>query len=218
MDTAIKICGLVHPEHAIAAVDAGADMLGLMFAPSRRQLRPEQAADLAKAVRAYEDNAGSIKQVRLVGVFVNEDVDRIATIAHWCCLDAIQLSGDEDVSILDSLPPQYTIVKAIRLIDTAVEHHWLATNRPVQFLVDAHVVGSYGGTGVVADWEQAAQLAQQHEIILAGGLTSANVGNAVQSVRPWGVDVSSGVESNGTKDTAKIRAFVTAVRTMSELI
>ena len=215
MDIAIKICGLSRPEHAIAAVEAGADMLGLMFAPSRRQVSPEQANAVTEAVRLYQHRIGSVKQVSFVGVFVNEDVGQMANIAQQCGLDSIQLSGDEDVSILDHLPSQYNIIKAIRLTDTTAERQWLTANKPIRLLVDAHVSGSYGGTGVVADWDKAASVAQQHEIILAGGLSSTNIAEAVQAVHPWGVDVSSGVESNGIKDAEKIRSFIAAVRTVS---
>lgn len=216
LDIAIKICGLSTSEHAIVAVESGADMLGLVFAPSRRQVSPKQAAALTEAVRNYQRQMGIEKQASFVGVFVNEDAAHMASIADYCGLDSIQLSGDEDTSIVDRLPSQYDIIKAIRLTDAATEHQWLTANKPVRLLVDAHVAGSYGGAGVIADWDKAAIVAQQHEILLAGGLSSTNVAEAVQAIRPWGVDVSSGVESNGIKDAAKIRSFVAAVRTMSE--
>ncbi|MEM8534167.1 MAG: phosphoribosylanthranilate isomerase [Chloroflexota bacterium] len=215
LDIAIKICGLSTSAHAIAAVEAGVDMIGLMFAPSRRQVSPKQAAMLTEAVRSYQRHMSVEKRVSFVGVFVNEDVAHMASIADYCGLDSIQLSGDEDVSIVGRLPNQYDVIKAIRLTDAVTERQWLTIDRQVRFLVDAHVANSYGGSGVTADWAKAAIVAQQHEILLAGGLSSTNVAEAVRVVHPWGVDVSSGVESNGIKDAAKIRSFVATARTMS---
>jgi phosphoribosylanthranilate isomerase len=204
----VKICGLRHVEHALAAVEAGADLLGFIFAPSRRQVQPEEVVEIAGAVRS----APAARRVGLVGVFVNESPERMSVIARACDLDALQLSGDEDYSILERLPGR-TVIKTVRLDDTPQEHGWLSAAAPAALLhVDAHVPGSYGGAGVVADWERAALLARQRPILLAGGLTPDNVGAAVSRVKPWGVDVSSGVETDGVKDTAKIRAFVAAAQ------
>jgi phosphoribosylanthranilate isomerase len=205
--TIVKICGLRRIEHALVAVEAGADLLGFIFAPSRRQVQPDEVAEIARAVRAAAD-----RRVGLVGVFVNETPERMSAIASTCDLDAIQLSGDEERPILDRLPGRM-VIKAIRLDDTPQEREWLSATAPgPHLLVDAHVSGSYGGAGVVADWERTALLSRQRPIILAGGLTPDNVAAAIDQVRPWGVDVSSGVETGGVKDSAKIRAFVAAAR------
>jgi phosphoribosylanthranilate isomerase len=207
--TLIKICGLRTIEHALAAADAGADMLGLNFAASRRQISPEQAAAIAAAVRAKLHT----QQVSIVGLFVNEAPERILAIAHQCGLDAIQLSGDETCEVTSCLPG-IALLKAIRLAGAPNEDGWLqAPPAPnVRLLVDAHAPGSYGGSGMLANWNRAAELASQRPIMLAGGLTPENVAVAIQQVRPWGVDVSSGVETDGIKDVAKIRAFVAAAR------
>jgi phosphoribosylanthranilate isomerase len=208
--TVVKICGLRTVEHALAAVEAGADMLGFIFAPSRRQIGPQDVAAIGRAARAA---AAIGRRVDLVGVFVNEAPERMLAIAGECGLDALQLSGDEDRSVREHLGGRL-LIKVVRLNHTEGELGWLALpeTSPVRFLVDAHIPGSYGGAGVVADWELAAALARQHPIVLAGGLTPDNVGAAIRQVRPWGVDVSSGVETDGIKDSAKIRAFVAAAR------
>jgi len=207
--TFVKICGLRTIEHALAAAEAGADMIGLNFAASRRQVSPEQAAAIAEAVRA----TAYVGQVSIVGLFVNEAPERMLAIARQCSLDAIQLSGDEASDIIEQLP-SIMLLKAIRLEGTPREAGWL-NGQPapnVRLLVDAHVPGLYGGAGVLADWDGAARLARQRQIMLAGGLTPENVDTAIRQVQPWAVDVSSGVETNGVKDVAKIRAFIAAAR------
>jgi phosphoribosylanthranilate isomerase len=205
----VKICGLRTIEHAQAAVDAGANMLGMVFAASRRQVSPEQAAVIAEAVRSTP----SARRVSIVGLFVNEAPERMLAIVRQCGLDAIQLSGDEASDVAGQLP-DIALLKAIRLDSAPSEAGWLAANQApdVRLLVDAHVPGTYGGAGVLADWGRAAELARRRSIMLAGGLTPENVAAAIRQVRPWGVDVSSGVETNGVKDVAKIRAFVAAAR------
>ena len=208
--TLVKICGVQTIEHALAAADTGADMLGLVFAKSRRQISPEQAALIAEAVRANSH----AQRVSIVGLFVNEATERMLAIVRQCSLDAIQLSGDEACELVSQLPG-IALLKAIRIDDAPSEAGWLEAHHApdVRLLVDAHVPGSYGGAGVLADWGRAAELARRRSIMLAGGLTPENVDTAIRQVRPWGVDVSSGVETNGLKDVAKIRAFVAAART-----
>ena len=205
--TIVKICGLRTIEHALIALEAGADLLGFIFAPARRQVSPAEVAAIGAAVRA----APGGDRVGLVGVFVNEAPERMAAVAAECGLDALQLSGNEDQRVLSELPQGRAIIKAVRLTGAAAEQSWLDADG-AGLLVDAHVPGAYGGAGVVADWERAAELARGRRIILAGGLTSGNVAAALGQVRPWGVDVSSGVETDGVKDRAKIRSFVAAVR------
>jgi phosphoribosylanthranilate isomerase len=205
--TVVKICGLRTTEHALVALEAGADLLGFIFAPARRQVSPVEVAAIGAAVRA----APGGNRVSLVGVFVNEAPEHMAATAAECGLDAIQLSGDEDQGVLRELPQGRAIIKAVRLAGAAAEQGWLDA-QGLRLLVDAHVPGAYGGAGVVAEWDRAAALARRRPIILAGGLTPGNVATAIGQVRPWGVDVSSGVETNGAKDSAKIRAFVAAVR------
>jgi phosphoribosylanthranilate isomerase len=208
----VKICGLRTAEHALVAAEAGADLLGFIFAPARRQIDPSEATRIGAAVRAIIPPS---HMPTLVGVFVDEAPERMRAVAEECGLGAIQLSGDEAPAIASQLAG-IAIVKTIRFQDTVNERAWLQNTPPnVRLHVDAHVPGAYGGAGVRADWEQSQRLARQHPILLAGGLTPANVGAAIGQVRPWGVDVSSGVETDGVKDSAKIRAFVAAARRRS---
>ncbi|HEU5012621.1 MAG TPA: phosphoribosylanthranilate isomerase [Roseiflexaceae bacterium] len=211
--TRVKICGLRTVEHALAAAGAGAAILGFMFAPSRRQLTPECAAAIIREVRA----AQHMQAIQCVGLFVNEQPARMLSIVEQCGLDAVQLSGDEPISILAALPHDLPILKAVRLQGAPEEQDWLESDYPhVRLLVDAHVPGSYGGTGTVADWDRAAALARQRPLMLAGGLTPENVAAAIRQVRPWAVDVSSGVETDGIKDCTKISAFIAAARSGAE--
>lgn len=209
--TLVKICGIRTTEHALAALEYGADFLGFIFAPARRQVQPEEVATITAAVRA----APGGDKVRFTGVFVNETPERMLEVAAIAGLDAIQLSGDEPISVLHhfrqiSNAPQ--LIKAVRLNGSAIEQTWFTAADNVPFLVDAHVPGSYGGAGVVGDWPGAADLAQRYRVLLAGGLHPNNVVAAITAVQPWAVDVSSGVETNGIKDTQKIKAFIQAVR------
>ncbi len=216
MDRLIKICGLRTVEGALAAATAGADLIGLVFTPSRRRVTIAEAQQIAVAARALPPPRPVI-----VGLFVNEPVDQVAAIAATVGLEAIQLSGDEppDYPAPSALP----LIKAIRMTGDAVEQAWLSriatTPRPtgarlpaLSALVDAHVAGAYGGTGTQADWTRAAAIARQCPTILAGGLNPTNVAAAIAQVNPLGVDVSSGVERDGQKDPALIAAFVAAAR------
>lgn len=212
---AIKVCGLIEPEHALAAAEAGADMIGLVFAPSRRQVTNERAARVVEALRS--------RDVRplVAGVFVNASPEQIDAIAREVGLDVVQLSGDETPQQVAKCAHERPVIKAIRLpggmrADEAEEilREYEACVAPerVRFLIDAHRPGEYGGTGQVADWLLSARLAERHNIMLAGGLHPGNVAAAVAQVRPWGIDVSSGVERDGTKDAGLIRDFIEAAR------
>ncbi|RRR67577.1 MAG: phosphoribosylanthranilate isomerase [Candidatus Viridilinea halotolerans] len=205
----IKICGLRTIEHALVAAEAGADLLGLVFAPSRRQVSVAEAIPLVAAIRALP-----APRPRLVGLFVNTPPATINAIAAQLNLDLVQLSGDEPVDAGADLT--LPIIRSIRMDGSPREAAWLAQRRfahhAILYLVDAHVAGSYGGTGVQADWQQAAQLARQVPLLLAGGLHAGNVAEAITLVRPLGVDVSSGVEANGHKDSDKMKGFVGAAR------
>ncbi|HMO59543.1 MAG TPA: phosphoribosylanthranilate isomerase [Roseiflexaceae bacterium] len=209
--TVVKICGLRTTAHALTAAEAGADLLGFIFAPARRRISVADAAQITAAVRASLYST----QIRFVGVFVNETPAEMRAIASHCGLDMLQLSGDEPAAIVDQLGG-IPLLKAVRLNGTPDEAVWLAAaNEQVRLLVDAHVAGSYGGAGIVGDWGAAAELARQQPILLAGGLHPANVAASITAVSPWGVDVSSGVETDGVKDSAKIQAFIAAVRAVA---
>jgi phosphoribosylanthranilate isomerase len=216
--TAIKICGLSTIEHALAAATAGAHLIGLVFVPaSRRAVTLDQAAAITAALRQQP----ATQQPRIVGLFVNESPATINHVAASCGLDYVQLSGDETPQQMLGL--RYPLLKALRLNGQPAEADWLTLLQadaaqadlplaPCPLLVDAHVSGSYGGTGQLADWQQAAAYARQQPLMLAGGLSPDNVADAIAQVRPWGVDVSSGVEHNRRKDPARIAAFVQAAR------
>jgi phosphoribosylanthranilate isomerase len=212
-------------------------MIGLVFAPSRRQITVDQATAITAALRHHA--AG--QHVWVVGLFVNESPAQMNQTAEYCGLDYLQLSGDEAPEQMRGI--NRPIIKSLRLDGSSREEPWLSLLRgpkqvvrrhdsllgyrllagseqflvaPLSLLIDAHVPGAYGGTGTLADWSRAAELACQYTVMLAGGLTPANVANAIMQVRPGGVDVSSGVETGGVKDVARIEAFIQAARSVED--
>jgi len=211
--TRVKVCGISRVDHALAAAKAGADFIGLVFAPSRRQVRLEEAREIALAVREF--GPGPL----LVGVFVNIPAAQVNHISEYCGLDYVQLSGDEPWGYCAQVA--LPLIKAVRvargedmkkvLADLRCGREELG-GRGFLCLLDSHVPGEYGGSGQTFDWTVAAEVSRSFTTILAGGLTPQNVGEAIKIAQPWGVDVSSGVETADTKDVSKIRAFVEAVR------
>ena len=202
--TIIKICGIKTLTDALAAIDAGADYLGFNFYPKSVRFIEKQACAEITSVLKKE-----FSQIKLVGVFVNSSVEEVRNIMETCSLDLAQLHGDETHEMLKTLDGK--AFKAFRGIPDSVER--FVRIKPPAFLLDAAVKGIYGGSGVTADWEGATELAKKYPLLLAGGLTPENVAEAVGRVKPWGVDVASGVESvPGKKDPRKIKAFVQAVR------
>ena len=204
--TKIKICGIKTLDDALAAINLGADMIGFNFHPkSPRFIEKQACADITSFLKERYPH------IKLVGVFVNSSVEEMKEILDVCLLDLAQLHGDETVDFMVSL--QETSFKAFRGIPDAKQLKDFARDDAPAFLVDASVKGLYGGSGVTADWDGAAELAKKYPLLLAGGLTPENVGEAVGRVQPWGVDVASGVESaSGKKDAAKMSAFIKAVR------
>ena len=206
----IKFCGLTNLADSLAAVDAGADLLGFNFYPSSpRYITPEDCARIVRELRTRG------MQVVAVGVFVNAPVPDLLKIMESCRLDLAQLSGDEPPEVLAAVGP--AAFKALRPENSEALQESLSRysprSSPPAWLVDAHRPGKFGGTGQIAEWNLARSLARKAPILLAGGLNPANVAQAVRQVQPWGVDVASGVElSPGYKDDAKMRAFVDAVR------
>ena len=194
---------------ALAAIEAGADYLGFNFYPkSVRFIEKESCAKITSVLKKEHP------QIRLVGVFVNSPMDEVKNILETCHLDLAQLHGDEAPEMLESLNGK--AFKAIRLTSESAEtsvYPFLKSALLPAMLVDAAVKGVYGGSGVTADWSAAAELAKKYPLLLAGGLTPENVADAVRQVKPWGVDVASGVESAaGEKDASKMSAFVKAVK------
>lgn len=209
----VKICGLTEMEHALVASKAGADFLGLVFAPSRRQVSIEKAAQLVKAIHSLRPHPA------VVGVFVNAAADEVNRIAEYCRLDWVQLSGDETWHYCREI--KQPIIKAIRIsasntaekIVAGIEigYQQFAADSLI-CLLDSQVGEAYGGTGKAFNWQLAEAVSARFPVIIAGGLTTSNVGQLVKEVKPWGVDVSTGVEANGQKDSSKIKAFVKLAR------
>lgn len=216
--TKIKICGIRTTENALMVARAGVDMIGLNFyAESPRYIEPAAARDLAQRLRTELGAACPM----IVGVFVNADADEIRAIAAEVGLDYAQLNGDETAAFVGALPG--LAFKAIRPVDeqaarievAALESTFLADADAPSVLLDAFNPKLYGGTGETASASIAAAVkAAAPRMMLAGGLKPENVAERVRSIRPWGVDVASGVEAGvpGIKDEAKAREFINAAR------
>lgn len=209
----MKLCGLRDLESARVAVEAGADALGFILAPSRRQVRPVEIREIRQALEQ------EFKEIpALVGVVVNERPEAIVQFVEDSGIDMIQLAGDESSGVLAEI--DIPVIRAFRLEagitpDEAFRRidPWVSASRPVRHVhIEGHAVGQFGGAGARADWELARQVAERYPVLLAGGLDPDNVAEAVATVRPFGVDVSSGTETNGIKDPAKLRAFVANAR------
>ena len=202
MRTRIKVCGITRSDDAGRAVELGVDALGFVFWPgSPRCVSLRQAARIAGALPPF---------VATVGVFVNQPLDEIRTVAAGVGLSAIQLHGDESPGAWGSVPGR--CIKAVGVgagFDAAAVAAWPAGIWP---LLDAHDPARRGGTGRAVDWDIAAEVSRTRRIILAGGLEASNIGDAIARVRPFAVDVSSGVEREpGVKDPDRLRAFVERV-------
>jgi phosphoribosylanthranilate isomerase len=202
--TRIKVCGITNPEDAEAAAQCGADALGFVFAKSPRRIDPEQAREIIAALGPY---------VTAVGVFVNTPPDEAREVLEFTGCTVAQLHGDEEANYVDFLSP-YAVVKAFRVGEDFHEAILTPYRRARAILLDTYVEGLLGGTGQRFETRVAAGLAVRGwRVIVAGGLNPGNVAEVVQAVQPYGVDVSSGVESApGRKDHAKMREFVAAVR------
>ena len=223
--TLVKICGLREPAHALAAAEAGADFIGLVFAESRRRVTVEQARAVVRALgqpllaaggggASHVETLLRRKRPLVVGVFADIDAETVNRAAEAVGLDLVQLSGDEPWAMCDRVARP--VLKAVKVKDGTSAEEIIAAFRPGAVpLLDTHVEGALGGTGRPFDWAVAAAVARRFPIVLAGGLTPENVGEAVRRVCPWAVDVSSGLETDGVKDVEKMRAFVVAVREAS---
>lgn len=202
----VKICGLRTLPAANAAVEAGADLLGFNFvSSSSRHISPDGARDIIRVLP---------RGAKAVGIFVNPTMDQVQQTVERCRLDWVQLSGTETPQFCSEvLQP---VIKAVRLSEQPPEGEALPDDYDVDLLLaDAAVHGSWGGSGMTSDWVAAHELAQRRRLLLAGGLHAGNVGHAIQAVQPAGVDVASGIETDGRDDPAKIKAFVAAARTVS---
>lgn len=220
--TRVKICGITETVHALAAAEAGADFIGLVFAPSKRLVDAERAKEIITAMKGRAERGE--RKILTVGVFVNTPAAEVNRIAEYCELDRVQLSGDETWDYLTDI--ERPVIKAVRVRRPQGSEDVLAELAPgyqlrgADFvcLLDSQVEGSYGGSGQAFDWRVAREAAERFPVIIAGGLSAENVGQAIRLARPWGVDVSSGVESEGVKDISKINAFIAAVRQADEAL
>ncbi|HUL73010.1 MAG TPA: phosphoribosylanthranilate isomerase [Vicinamibacterales bacterium] len=203
----VKICGITRVEDAALAARLGADALGFVFWPeSPRAISPAAARLVAAAVPPL---------VARVGVFVNASPAEVADVARRVGLDAVQLHGDEPAEAYASVPAR--LIKAVVLHDEGDVDRAAALPPHVTPLVDAADRAQRGGTGRLADWQRAADLARRRPVMLAGGLTAENVADAIRLVRPWAVDVSSGVETTpGVKNAERLTRFLAAIGHGSE--
>ena len=216
----VKMCGISKVETIPAVVEAKPDYMGLVFAPSKRQVTVDQAKILVEELhRGYAKKYGSDTEhdkndtIKTVGVFVNETVDNLVTIANEANLDAVQLHGDEDEAFIQSLKERTNVEvwKAIQIRTAADTEKWIDSSADM-LLFDAYHKDERGGTGEVFDWSSLD--AFERPFMLAGGIDSTNVARAIRTVRPYGIDISSGIETNGVKDDEKITAFTKIVNSI----
>ena len=218
--TKVKICGLRDIDDALAAAEAGADFLGIVFEPrSRRYVDLEEARLL---VRSFRDRWGK-DGPRWVGVFANQPLEEVDHVLTHCDLDMAQLSGSESPEYCRQV--KKPVIKVLHVRSDAPADEVLSqvrqgislySNEGHMCMLDTYKQGILGGTGQVFDWDVAQTLAREHPLLLAGGLNRDNVAEAVREVRSWGLDVSSGVETDGMKDAAKIADFIEQVRRVDQ--
>ncbi len=210
--TKVKICSVQEAEHILAAAEAGANFVGLNFVPGvRRRLPEDKAREMVQAFRDRYNRTGP----KLVGIFVDQPLDEVDRILQECDLDMVQLSGHESLEYAKQVTRP--VIKAVHVPAGKPTGEVIASLRPLLAELDSagilpllhpDVGQALGGTGAALDWEIARALAGGRRFLLAGGLDPENVAQAVRQVQPWGVDVSSGVETAGIKDVEKIEAFV----------
>jgi phosphoribosylanthranilate isomerase len=207
----VKICGITKPEDAKLAAELGAHAVGLNFyEQSPRCVTPFAASELIRRLPPF---------VAAVGIFVNWGDAAVVTLCKALRLSAAQLHGDESSLVVERVSTRLPVIKALRFGQGNAAPDFSSFRGVAAFLLDSAVSGQYGGTGATGNWHLARTAAQSHRIILAGGLTPENVGEAIRIVRPYAVDVASGVESRpGKKDPAKLRAFFDEVARASREI
>ena len=198
-----KICGITNEQDALAAAQFGADALGFIFAPSPRRISPEKARRIIKALPPL---------VQTVGVFVDQELGEVSSVAEMCGLDILQFHGSESVEYCHHFNQR--VIKAIRLRSPQDLKDLAKYNGVVQaLLLDTYLPDKVGGTGMTFNWQWAVKARKYGRIILAGGLSPENVAAAISKVKPYGVDASSSLEqSPGVKDHEKIMQFIAEVR------
>lgn len=209
----VKMCGISKVETIPAVVEAKPDYMGLVFAPSKRQVTVEQAKTLVEALHKQCKEQNDTVSIKTVGVFVNETLDNLVTIANEANLDVVQLHGDEDEAFIQSLKERTNVEvwKAIQIRSAADAEAWIDSSADM-LLFDAYHKDERGGTGDVFDWSCLDTF--ERPFMLAGGIDSTNVARAIRTVRPYGIDISSGIETNGVKDDEKITAFTKIVNSI----
>ena len=209
----VKMCGISKVETIPAVVEAKPDYIGLVFAPSKRQVTVEQAKTLVEALHKQCKEQNDMVSIKTVGVFVNETLDNLVTIANEANLDVVQLHGDEDEAFIQSLKERTNVEvwKAIQIRSAADAAAWIDSSADM-LLFDAYHKDERGGTGDVFDWSCLDTF--ERPFMLAGGIDSTNVARAIRTVRPYGIDISSGIETNGVKDDEKITAFTKIVNSI----
>ena len=216
----VKLCGISKVETIPAVLEARPDYMGLVFAPSKRQVTVEQAKTLVEELhKVYVKKYGSDTEqdkndtIKTVGVFVNETVDNLVTIANEANLDAVQLHGDEDETFIQFLKERTNVEvwKAVQIRSAVDAEAWIDSSADM-LLFDAYHKDERGGTGEVFDWSSLDDF--ERPFMLAGGIDSTNVARAIRTVRPYGIDISSGIETNGVKDDEKITAFTKIVKSI----
>lgn len=217
----VKMCGISKVETIPAVVEAKPDYMGLVFAPSKRQVTVDQAKTLVEELhkqytKRYNNGTeqSNNDEIKTVGVFVNETLDNLVTIAKETNLDAVQLHGDEDEAFIQSLKERTNVEvwKAVQIRSAADAESWIDSSADM-LLFDAYHKDERGGTGEVFDWSCLDEF--ERPFMLAGGIDSTNVARAIRTVRPYGIDISSGIETDGVKDDEKIKAFTNIVRTIA---
>ena len=210
----VKMCGISKVETIPAIVDAKPDYMGLVFAPSKRQVTVDQAKTLVEELHKQYAVRYNSETIKTVGVFVNETVENLLKIAEEVKLDVIQLHGDEDESFIQILKEQSNVEvwKAVQVRSATDTEKWIDSSADM-LLFDAYHKDERGGTGEVFDWSSLDEF--ERPFMLAGGIDSTNVARAIRTVRPYGIDISSGIETNGVKDDEKMKAFTNIVRTVA---
>ena len=199
----VKICGICDAAGAVSAVEAGADLIGFHFCSSLRRVTPEEAKAIVDTL--------SLRPV-IVGVFIDQDEQEVRQIVEFAGLDLLQLHGSESPGFEAGRP----VMKVLKVKDGEIPD---ADAWPDPVMLDSWTADQRGGTGQVWDWELARRLISERKVFIAGGLEPGNVGKVVSGFRPYGVDVSSGVEAAvRVKDPDKVRAFVHAVRLAEALM
>ena len=218
----IKICGVRDGDTAFVAASSGADYFGVVLVEGvRRQLTPFRAQEVVRdfRIRARDHRVRRLRQKgpQVVGLFRNQDARWVNTTARQVDVDYVQLNGEEDEAYMRAM--WKPVIRQVRIksdmsqdeLSDLVDHH-LSMDRIV--LLDRYDEDQPGGTGKTFDWSVAEGIADREGVLLAGGLKPGNVSSALQELNPWGVDVSTGVETDGVKDHSKIRAFIETVKSV----